>query len=278
MKLKHARQHLSGRHLTALQHHSQRLPAPTRQIIAVTAALALQFSSFHLLAQTPSTTADIQTQLSSQYAVAKTTADGTDLVAAGAVLVLQKDNLLMDKVSLPIPTPNNFKGGAISPAGLFGVLGKFGAHLPMPGGAPANDNREFVAGEKVWVTKIDTRQDGVTFYLFSDPIQDQRYHGTLRFPFGRGTTPTPDEVAQLVAQAFKVDAPQAEAPAAQAQEPVAAAKPAGETKTIKIGQTRDHVISVFGEPTKIVQLGKKEIDYFPDMKVTFVDNKVTDVN
>ena len=34
---------------------------------------------------------------------------------------------------------------------------------------------------------------------------------------------------------------------------------------------------LFGAPTKIVKLGTKEIDYYPDMKVTFVNNKVTDV-
>ena len=39
--------------------------------------------------------ADIQKQLESQYPTAKATADGTDLVTAGAVLVLQKDHLQM---------------------------------------------------------------------------------------------------------------------------------------------------------------------------------------
>ena len=47
--------------------------------------------------------------------------------------------------------------------------------------------------------------------------------------------------------------------------------------TIAIGQTRDEVIAMFGVPSKVVQLGKKEIDVFPDMKVTFVQNKVVDV-
>ena len=33
----------------------------------------------------------------------------------------------------------------------------------------------------------------------------------------------------------------------------------------------------FGQPQKIVNLGTKEIYYYPDMKVTFVGGKVTDV-
>ena len=56
-----------------------------------------------------------------------------------------------------------------------------------------------------------------------------------------------------------------------------ASPPPAETKTIAIGQSRDQVIATFGVPSKIIQLGTKEIDFFPDMKVTFVNNKVSNV-
>ena len=36
-------------------------------------------------------------------------------------------------------------------------------------------------------------------------------------------------------------------------------------------------MAIFGQPSKVVKLGTKEIDVYPDMKVTFVNNKVTDV-
>ena len=49
------------------------------------------------------------------------------------------------------------------------------------------------------------------------------------------------------------------------------------TKTIALGQTKDQVVQNFGQPTKVVQLGAKEIDYYSDMKVTFTNNKVTNV-
>jgi hypothetical protein len=272
--------HASAGHLaassTSLRSHSDRFRWFAVSIVALVVAL----SASDVFAQAGNTTVDIQNQLISLYPTAKITADGTDLVAAGAVIVLQKDSLLMCKVALPIPTPNVFKNGVIAPSGFFGMMGKLGVHLPAAAGGPPSDTREFVSGEKFWISKIEARPDGVTFYLISDPIQDQRYHGTLKFPYGKGASPTVDEVANLVSQAFKVDA-SSDAPAAAsqgaAQSPQQAAAPA-ETKTIKVGQTRDHVISVFGEPTKIVQLGKKEIDYFPDMKVTFIENKVTDVN
>ena len=41
--------------------------------------------------------------------------------------------------------------------------------------------------------------------------------------------------------------------------------------------TKDQVTTIFGQPKRIANLGTKEIDYYPDMKVTFVKGKVTDV-
>jgi len=229
--------------------------------------------------------ADIQKQLTSLYNPAKATADGTDLVTAGAVLVLQKDNLHMCKVEQAIPTANFYKNGTINQGGLGGffkamnVLSKFGAAGGAAGSAagaaggaaPTGDTREFVAGEKFFVTHISTAPDGVTFAFISDPIKDQRYKSTLRFTFAKGAIPSPDDVAAMVAEVIKVDAP------AEPEQPAAPAAAAAPTKTIAVGQTRDQVIAMFGVPTKVVQLGAKEIDFFPDMKVTFVKNKVANV-
>jgi hypothetical protein len=224
--------------------------------------------------------AAIEKQLVSLYPIAKATADGTDLVTAGAVLVLQKDNLHMCKVEEPLPTSNFYKNGAINQGGLGGLikamntLNRFGAPgAPPPPGA----TREFVAGEKFFVTRIVTTPDGVTFSFISDPIKDQRYKGTLKFAFAKGATPSADDVAALVAEVIKVDAPEESQQSAAAEPPAAPAAPAAPTKTIALGQTRDEVIAMFGVPTKVVQLGAKEIDFFPDMKVTFVNSKVANV-
>ncbi len=151
--------------------------------------------------------ADIQNQLSALYQTAKATADGTDIVTAGSVLVLQKDHLLMNKVEQPFPVLNLYKNGAISQGGLRGVLGALSgglSKLGQAGGqqadAPAAPDRQFVTGEKFWVTQIVTKSDGVYYSLMSDPIKDQRYKATLEFPFPRGTTPTADDVTALVSR------------------------------------------------------------------------------
>lgn len=224
----------------------------------------------------------IQKQISTLYTTAKATADGTDLVTAGSVLVLQKDHLVMSKVDQPIATANFYKNGAINQGGVGGLFKAMSllSHLPGQSGAPQVpqvDTREFVAGEKFFVTQIATAPDGVTFALMSDPIKDQRYKATLKFLFAKGTVPSPDDAAALVAEVVKLDAP-ADGSAQSASDggSAAAAAPAA-TKTISIGQTRDEVIAAFGVPSKVVHLGAKEIDFFADMKVTFLQNKVTNV-
>ena len=53
--------------------------------------------------------------------------------------------------------------------------------------------------------------------------------------------------------------------------------PPAAPKTIEKGQTKDVVVAILGQPSKVIKLGTKEIDVYPDMKVTFINNKVTDV-
>jgi hypothetical protein len=250
-----------------------------RNAIACFIAASLLFAGVAALAQS-SDLADIQKQLLNLYTPAKATADGTDLVTAGAVLILQKDNLQMCKVDQPVPTANFYKNGTITQGGLGGLLKAMNtlSRLGNQGGSAgaAQDMREFVAGEKFFVTRIATVPDGVVFTLMSDPIKDQRYKSTLKFPFPRGSVPTADGVTAMVAEVVKVDAG-SDAPADQGTSASNAPVPAPAPKTIAIGQTRDQVVAAFGVPTKVVQLGAKEIDFFADMKVTFLNNKVANV-
>jgi hypothetical protein len=237
------------------------------------ACLVLALSGVTSLAAAQS--ADLQKALETAYPLTKATADSTDIVTAGAVLVLEKDNLQMCKVSLPIPTHNYYKNGEVTQGGLMGVLNKLG-NASMGGGADATTTRKFVAGEKFWVTKIQVDNDGVSFQFLSDPLQDVRYHALLKFPFAKGQTPPPDQVLATVAQVIKTDGGDG-APAPDPQQAAAGAAAPAETKTIALGQTKDQVVQSFGQPTKVVQLGAKEIDYYSDMKVTFTNNKVTNV-
>jgi hypothetical protein len=279
--------------------------------------LAALFVGMCFVASAQSKTA-IEKKLISEYALTQATADQTDIVTAGAILVLKKGNIIMAPVSGSNFFQNTYKDGKIG----TNALGKLNNGLNrlghLPGAAPPpSTTRTFVPGEKMWVTKIECKDDGLVFDLFTDAFAEVRYKAALKFYFNpKGPMPSADDMATLVAEVFKIqpaesgdaaapaDAPAAPAapPAGRGQRqaapaPVAAPPPVAEAapapipppppppdapqappKELKIGQTKDEVVANFGQPDKIVKLGPKEIYYYKELgKVTFVSGKVTDV-
>jgi hypothetical protein len=49
------------------------------------------------------------------------------------------------------------------------------------------------------------------------------------------------------------------------------------TPTLTLGLTVDEVKAIQGEPQKIVDLGSKKIYVYKDLKITFADGKVSDI-
>ena len=258
------------------------------------------------LAANAQTTADIQKTFGSKYALTKPTASRDDIVTAGDVIVLQKDGLVMVGVTASSPADNLYKNGIITPnfvsthkGGMFNAVS---SHFGGPSVANTGATRKFVSGEKFWITGVDVKEDGVVISVFSDAINDVRYYGTLKIPFNKGQAPPAADLAVLADQVFKVQpgdngggngsgptpaaAPAAAAaPASPPPAPLAPIAPppppadaaAVPPPTLKIGQTKDQVTAMLGQPTKVVKLATKEIDYYPDMKVTFVHDKVTNI-
>jgi len=218
----------------------------------------------------------LQQMLEEQFPTAGTTPDGQDLVSPGAVVVLQKDNLVAGMtVQLPIPTPNSYANGSVTQTGLLGWLAKGGANGPNK----HSINRVFKAGDKFWVTKIKSAKDNVSFTLMSDPIDGSRFHASLKFPFEKGSFPTPEQVLAEISEVLRRDSSlQATAQVAVARDPVPTADaPSTKTKTIAPGQSKAQVEALFGSPTRVFKNGAKETYFYPDMKVTFMNNKVTDI-
>ncbi|MGA8024859.1 MAG: hypothetical protein WB990_17945, partial [Candidatus Acidiferrales bacterium] len=168
-------------------------------------AMAVAFPWFGAKAQGGS----LQSQLEAQYTLTKPTDDKSDIVTAGAVLILEKDKLIMYPTTNQVVPQNTYKDGKLS-EGAFGVHHKvqsFGSFIghPLPDQAQVTP-RTFVTGEKFWVTRIDIDSDSVTFTLFSDPYSDIRYDSTLKFIFPHGQVPAADQVLKTVAEVLKVDA------------------------------------------------------------------------
>ena len=239
-------------------------------------------------------------KLKSQFTLTQISADKNDIVTAGSVLVLHKDRLVMYALSNPLPPESTYKKGRITRNVLGGksFLRDLGNTMQHPDDTSIQQ-RVFVSGEKFWVIGITAVNDGVVFRLFSDPFADVRYWGELKFPFPKGSVPPADEIANTVAEVLTAEpmdnaannAPQAPAappapvappaPAAPAEAPPAPIAPPPppppDPKTISLGQTKDEVVATFGQPQKVVKLGAKMLYYYPDMKVTLINGKVSDV-
>jgi len=273
------------------------------------------------LAQAQGQKATLETQLESEYALTTPTADNTDIVTMGSVLILQKKGLSAGAVANKVPTLNTYKDGQIKSAtgavrkglsgfsGLSGVPGLSGlagaAGVAGSAAGAAGPARDFVNGEKLYVTKItlDRAKNNVAFDLISDAYGDAgRYKATLRIELPKGALTSEDlaKVDPTIAEVFKIAPPDQKAAAAPAGQqaapaapPVAQAAPPPplepiapppppppdpvvETKSIEVGQTKDQVVAILGKPDKTVKAGNKEIYQYKDIKVTFVNGKMTD--
>jgi hypothetical protein len=268
--------------------------------------------------------AAIEQKLIAQYALTQPTADNTNIVTAGAVLVLKKSNLMMAPVSDTNFYQNTYKDGKIDQNGIGKAnktLNRF-RHLPgtsiIPGASAmpaAPDTRTWVAGEKLWVTKIEAKKDGVTFQLFTDAVKDVRYKAALRFAFPPNIELTTDQVEKLVAEVFgvqpaedasaKAQPQQTQPPPGGAQPPVEVAptpipppppppaaeaapppippppppmdQPQAAPTTTSIGQTIDEVVANLGQPKSIFDKGATKIYVYKDIKITFTKGKVIDI-
>jgi hypothetical protein len=272
------------------------------------------------LAEDQGTKASIEKKLTSEYALTKTTDDKTDIVTAGAVLVLQKDKLYMAPTDATgNPCQNIYKDGKLSQSGACKVNETFrkipGFGHVIPGQDKAIVTRAFVTGEKFWLTKIDVhdtgKDKGIYLEFFTDAIKDIRYKGSLMIQVK--ALPSPEDALKLVAEVITVApseeakdenkdkpekpggvagtpgaqpaaaAPAAAPPAAEAAPPpVEAPPPAIEAPPpppaeVSLGQTPDEVVAALGQPTKKAKIGTKEIYFYKDLKVTFLNGKVKDI-
>jgi hypothetical protein len=128
--------------------------------------------------------------------------------------------------------------------------------------------------------------------------EQKKYSATVSFRFKKGyldETP-PDDVEQAIEAIMAPDSgadqtqnassgaaappPPQPSPARQATAPPPPpppAAPAGPPPTISIGESSTQVLQAMGMPQQMIDLGKKKTYVYKNMKVIFVDDKVSDV-
>ena len=289
-----------------LSNGNRRCPVMRILGFAGLAALAAIFS-IGAQAQAGDPGTRISDKLLSQFKLTKTAADHSDIVTAGDIVVLHKDGLMMCSSASPYAFSNGYTDGVLSAnyknRAKDAATSFFKGHLPFGGGGSATDaanngcaSRKFVAGEKFWVTGIVLQRDGILVSTFSDPYNNVRYYGEIKFSFPKGRVPPVDDFLRTVAEVITVQPPddngngdqggQGGQAAAAAPAPSPAPMPEivpppppadAPPPTVSKGQTPGQVTAAFGQPMRIAKLGVKEIYYYKDFKVTFINKKVSNV-
>jgi hypothetical protein len=162
----------------------------------------------------------------------------------------------------------------------------------------------FQTGDKVYPSKIEVNlsKDTVTVGIVAcdtcnktDPPTYNKANVVFIFPKGTLASATAGQVEDTIGQLLAVSsddqggqqsadqgaqqqgADQGAQQQQAAPQPAAQDQPAAEPASIEKGQTPDQVQAALGKPDKIVNLGSKQIYVYKDLKVTFLNGKVSDV-
>jgi hypothetical protein len=152
-------------------------------------------------------------------------------------------------------------------------------------------------GDKFWLRGfgIANKKDAILAIIVTDPYEDGRYCGMLKFLIEKNHLPTPDDALKMISEVLAVQP--AQEPAAQSEPVVTPPAPPAPPQrqydnlappptppapapTIIIGERKAQVLTDFGEPQRKAATGPKEIYFYTElkMKVTFVNGKVSSID
>ncbi len=276
------------------------MTSPTfRKFTAMMGLIAVSiFMPALLTAQAPT----LQEQLTAQYKPVKMGSDtsGYAVVEKGTLLAIQKGGILGVPYGDANVLSSRYENGAIkgpnslSLMGRKSIMGKFGKE---------QTTHLFAVGDKVYPMKIDVNvaKDTVSLGIVAcdtcnktDPPTYNKAVVMFQFPKGSLANAQAGQVEDMIGQVLSISTEDAQQDqggqqqggdqgqqqggqqAAPAQ-PAAPEQPAAEPQSIEKGMTPDQVEAALGKPDKKVNLGSKVIYVYKDLKVTFINGKVSDV-
>lgn len=247
-----------------------------------------------------------------KYVVTEVSADHNQVTKDGTTMELKCAGIYSLPVGLTMmsaPPDNTVSDGKLKSQNMIVkmTLEKFGAHVMQTG------DKVYITKID---SKGDSKGDAIRFTIQSVDSLDvsgqssqQKFTATVSFHFKKGYLDEAplDEVEQAIetimapdtgsdqaqagnssqgagqAQAQQQGPPQPRptAPSSQQQAvappPQVAPAPAGPPPTITIGETSTQVLQAMGMPQQMIDLGKKKTYVYKNMKIIFVDDKVSDV-
>ncbi|MGA2981241.1 MAG: hypothetical protein ABSD76_16750 [Terriglobales bacterium] len=248
-------------------------------------------------------TISLEDQLKAQYTLVKMGADsgGAAVVEQGTILVIKKGGILGVPYSDQSILSTKYEGGTVhSPNPLASKAIGFGLGKL---GRPAPTTQFFQANTKVYPAKIAVNlpKDQVVIGIIDcdscnnvSPTTFFKADVVFQFPKGTLANTSPSQVEDTIAGLLALDDSAQDqgnngqqggngntndqqgnnqgGGGGQAQQ-----QPPQQPQQIEKGQTPDQVVAAIGQPDKIVNLGAKQIYVYKDIKVTFINGKVADV-
>ncbi len=278
---------------------------------AVILGLALGFT---MIARAHAQAPTLAEQLAAQYKIVKMGSDtgGYSVVDPGTLLAIQKGGILGVPYSDKTVLTTKYEGGTVhAPSGLM-VAGrqKLFGHFSQTA-SQGQTTHLFQTGDKVYPTKIDVNaeKDTVTMAIVAcdtcnktDPPTYNKAQVVFQFPKGSLAKASAGDVEDTIGQLLSISDDSQDSQGGDQQQGgqqqggqqqggqgagqqggggqgggQQAQQGGGEPQTIQMGMTTDQVQNALGQPTKIVNLGPKQIYVYKDLKVTFFGGKVVDV-
>lgn len=228
----------------------------------------------------------LQEQLSAQYKTVKIGPDGEVAGDPGTLLAIQKGGIIAVPWNALALCPAKFKDNVLHLSTGFCA------------GMMQNVSGYFKKGAKVYPLKIDVNvgKEKISFQVVGCKVcnhadQPFPFKAEVVFEFAKGylETASASQVEDTIGQVFPItteDDQQAQGEGDTSQQPPAQEQPPAqqteqsqqaEPQTVQAGMTTDQVQAILGKPDKIFNLGTKLIYVYKDVKVTFLNGKVSDV-
>jgi hypothetical protein len=259
--------------------------------------------SITVCAQAPT----LQEQLAAQYKLVKMGSDtgGYSVVDAGTLLAIQKGGILSVPYTDKTVLTTKYEGGNVHGpnAAMTEARKKLFGHFSQTQ-SEGQTTHLFQKGDKVYPTKVDVNVEKDTVVLGivacdtcnkTDPPTYNKANVVFQFPKGALAKASAGDVEDTIGQLLAIsdDSQDAQGGGDQGgqqqggqqqggqqqggQGGGGGQQQGGEPQTIQMGMTTDQVQNALGQPTKVVNLGPKQIYVYKDLKVTFFGGKVVDV-
>jgi hypothetical protein len=268
----------------------------------VLAGMALLSATILMSSLAGAQAVSLQEQLTAQYKVAKMGSDtgGYSVVEEGTLLAIQKGGLMGVPYSDKTVLANKYENGTVHGpnAAMTEARKRLFGHFSQTQ-SEGQTTKLFKKGDKVYPTKVEVKLDKDVVVLGivacdtcnnTDPPTYNKANVEFQFPKGTLAKASAGDVEDTIGQLLAIsndDGQQAQGGDQQQGGQQQGGGQGGgqgqqqqqqqEPQTIQMGMTTDQVLGALGKPEKMVNLGPKQIYIYKDMKVTFLNGRVADV-